>query len=524
MVPVSGQPVIHRTLTYLWDLGVRHVVIGSRADDHRLKQFIETRWAKRLATEWVHPDTNNGPGYTLLRCLERIPRENPCLVVLGDTAFTFQGNDELQSGRNLVLTAEVAETDRWCIATVSDDGSVTRLVDKPATSQPPYLALIGAYLIQEPAKVAGALGARLAQANRRLEISDGLESLIASSSLTAAPAGSWIDAGNPDKLAEARRHLVAPRSFNRLSLDPFRGTIRKQSEHPEKFIAEVDYYRKLPESLRIFFPRLVSASTEANAAFIELEYYGYPTLSELWTFEDLGTPFWNRVVDKLGMLLDAFAEYPASLAGVAVEAFYREKTARRMTEIQSQPAVQELAFRPELVVNGIAMPGWPSILSSLPERIGRLREGVAGRVIHGDLCFPNVLFDATLGLFRLIDPRGSFLERGVEGDGRLDAAKVLHSVEGGYDLIINDLFTLTEQGAEFELRLDEPAQRLEALAATRRMIGARFDLDEVRLIEGTLFLSMAALHADRPGRQRAMMLVGALLYHGLFDDANLYRR
>lgn len=524
MVPVSGQPVVHRTLSYLHEIGIKRVIMGARAEDLRLHQFVTTRWSGRFDLTWVTPDANRGPGYTLLCCLQETRAGEACIVVLGDTAFRLRDTAVLDSDTSTVLTSVVAETERWCLATVDGAGRVTALADKPATAPTPYIALIGAYILSDVAVARTALEVARSASNRRIEISVALEPFIASQRLIAEPVGEWIDAGNPDKLAEARRHLIAPREFNHLALDSFRGTITKRSRNTEKFVAEIDYYRNLPDRLRVFFPRLLSASSDADQAFMELEYYGYPTLSELWTFEDLSEAFWRNVVVKLGCLLDELAANPHPLDATRVVAFYRDKTLSRMHLASTQSALADVLVAPELRVNDVRVPGWGAIMRELPDRLETLRAGVAGRVIHGDLCFPNILFDATLGLFRLIDPRGSFVEQGVHGDGRLDAAKLMHSTQGGYDLLINDLFALRGERGEYQMQLSDPAHRAVTQTAMQRMLGDRFDLKELRLIEATLFLSMAALHADRPARQRAMMIIGVLLYHDALDDANLYRR
>ena len=52
-----------------------------------------------------------------------------------------------------------------------------------------------------------------------------------------------------------------------------------------------------------------------------------------------------------------------------------------------------------------------NILAMLPEIEAfcqHLAATVKGRIIHGDLCFSNILFDLPNQIVRLIDPRGRF--------------------------------------------------------------------------------------------------------------------
>ena len=61
-------------------------------------------------------------------------------------------------------------------------------------------------------------------------------------------------------------------------------------------------------------------------------------------------------------------------------------------------------------------------------------------IIHGDLCFANIMVDTNLSFIKVIDPRGKFGTYDIYGDFRYELAKLFHSVDGKYDFIIKDLF------------------------------------------------------------------------------------
>lgn len=63
-------------------------------------------------------------------------------------------------------------------------------------------------------------------------------------------------------------------------------------------------------------------------------------------------------------------------------------------------------------------------------------------IIHGDLCFANIMVDNTFSFIKVIDPRGKFGDFDIYGDYRYELAKLFHSVDGKYDFIIKDLFTI----------------------------------------------------------------------------------
>jgi len=78
--------------------------------------------------------------------------------------------------------------------------------------------------------------------------------------------------------------MLQVRNFNEITFNEELGTITKKSEDLNKFVNEIQYYSLIPESLRMLFPRIVRSNCHGSEPFIEMEYYGYPTLTELFCF------------------------------------------------------------------------------------------------------------------------------------------------------------------------------------------------------------------------------------------------
>lgn len=141
-----------------------------------------------------------------------------------------------------------------------------------------------------------------------------------------------------------------------------------------------------------------------------------------------------------------------------------------------------------------------------------------GCIIHGDFCFSNILFDVNNQIVRLIDPRGSFGAKGIFGDPRYDIAKLRHSLSGCYDYMTADLFELRQTGDSFQacFFMDE-AQTSIRQPFDNLVLQNGFLLDEIKFIEGLLFLSMPPLHYGHPERQKIMYLTGLTLLNEVFD-------
>lgn len=522
MVPVNGRPTIHWLLHYLRDIGVESVVLGLRASETRLPRFVRQAFGQLLDLRCVPVERDLGPGYTLLECLRQLPGNAPCLIVLGDTLFEFSPASRARFGASFVLTGPVQDASRWCLAEVDAAGRVVSLADKPAANPDAWPALVGVYCLQDCAPARQALEAELAQGSRSLQLRHALAPYIQAGQLQACPAGQWFDCGNLDFLTSSRRRLLQARSFNTIQIDELRGTITKRSEHRAKFLNEINYYRLVPRDLVTFFPRLVDFSLEPQNLYLTLEYYGYPTLSEVWVFEEFPAAYWETIFQALAQIIGCFGHYSAELSPEATFNFYWHKTADRLRTFARQaPEFAELVDATDLTLNQQRLAGWPRIAADVEQRVRSLAARPQGQIIHGDLCFPNILYDPLSRLFKFIDPRGSFGDSGIYGDARYDIAKLLHSLDGGYDFLIHDMFVLQRDGAGIQLQQFFPDARRGVLMAFKNVFGTSFALDEVRLLEGLLFLSMCPLHDGQPARQTAMFATGLRILNEVLNHEDL---
>jgi hypothetical protein len=131
----------------------------------------------------------------------------------------------------------------------------------------------------------------------------------------------------------------------------------------------------------------------------------------------------------------------------------------------------------------------------------------------------NILYDLNNQIVRLIDPRGSFGEKGIYGDARYDIAKLRHSLVGLYDYVVADLFQInrTENGFEYELFEDDKNNHLASY--TDKCIESNgYNLREIKLIEGLLFLSMIPYHADYNERQQMMYVISVKTLNNLLNE------
>jgi hypothetical protein len=81
-----------------------------------------------------------------------------------------------------------------------------------------------------------------------------------------------------------------------------------------------------------------------------------------------------------------------------------------------------------------------------------------------------------------------------------------------YDYVVADMFDIQEAPDGYTgTAYADGTPRVVAAVFDRMVREMGYDLDEIRLIEGLLFISMLPLHHDSPRRQQMMFMTGLSL-------------
>lgn len=142
----------------------------------------------------------------------------------------------------------------------------------------------------------------------------------------------------------------------------------------------------------------------------------------------------------------------------------------------------------------------------------RLYDVEVFHIIHGDLCFSNIMVDSNLSFIKVIDPRGKFGAYDIYGDQRYELAKLFHSVDGKYDFIIKDLFRIETDGenAVIDFQILDRSREYKLYELFLDVFSEEIgdDREKIELIEALLFLSMIPLHGESAEHQYAMLATG----------------
>ena len=332
----------------------------------------------------------------------------------------------------------------------------------------------------------------------------------------------WFDIGHVDKYYNSKLEVKA-REFNHITIDKNRGILSKCSDDKDKLIGEILWYLKLPADIEYVRPRIFSYSTSYHEPYVSMEYYAYHTVHELFLYGDLGYPQWREIFERIRFIYRDFQRYSVCDSGIpkALEEVYLEKTKKRLSALRQDTGFQAF-FQMPMKINGVMYLPLDEICRRLSKEVPcRLYDVEVFHIIHGDLCFANIMVDANFSFIKVIDPRGKFGRYDIYGDQRYELAKLFHSVDGKYDFIIKDLFDLeaVPEQAVVDYRILDRKRGFDLYEIFQNVfeeeIGA--DKGKIELIEALLFLSMIPLHQESLRHQYAMLATGVELLDRVMD-------
>ncbi len=262
----------------------------------------------------------------------------------------------------------------------------------------------------------------------------------------------WKDYGHVSTYWNSRASCFATRHFNNLLL---KNNFLVKSGERNKILGEVDWFYRLPLELKFYAPATSRLSVNSYA----IEYLPMPSLAEIWVHGNRPVEWWQKVLSKCDQFLSTAHRYQPSVK--LEDPLLLQKALNRYKQA---PKKSSLVLR---AVN----------------HLKKLQPKQS--IVHGDLCFSNILYDSRRDAIKVIDPRGlgSQGQKTIYGSVLYDLAKLFHSVVGGYDFIVarKTPKQTPDELKNFILRLAE---------------AYGFSNKDLYLMTGLLFTAMYPLHSD----------------------------
>ena len=320
----------------------------------------------------------------------------------------------------------------------------------------------------------------------------------------------WLDFGHRAGILKAQKLFYNSRNFNSISINDVSNILTKRSAKKQKLSDEYLWYKEMPSELQSFVPRVYSVREDEKLYEIDMENYGYPPLSELWLYGDYDFELWQLIIKRLVDVRIYMNGFSGVLDKKNYEQLYVSKFYDRINELKTlDPYWTHLLSQNKIKMNGVELNNLQFYEQRISDSLNKIAANAKTSVMHGDYCFSNILFDTQNFVCKLIDPRGRLLDQTIYGDSRYDLAKLRHSLAGNYDYIVHGAYVFSETEGVFSYKDGCMEDRSKLTAYFDNLLSVNgYDVNEIKLIEATLFLSMIPLHTDSFEQQKIFYIKG----------------
>lgn len=332
----------------------------------------------------------------------------------------------------------------------------------------------------------------------------------------------WIDIGHAVNYYQAKSKIVASRHFNSIEIDTVKGLVSKKSNKIQKILDEATYVATLPQEIQLWFPRQIGeVHVKDGYANQLMEYYAYPVVSELFLYWHLDLSQWRQFMSSMRRLLSDFRSHLVSVSKSEHDDLYLNKLRMRVSDFSPQVKNSYPTICNEgIVVNGEKKHSLYFLGPWVEKFCDQLYRQDDHCIMHGDLCFNNILYDPYGGTVRLIDPRGGMSSNGGNlhsGDVKYDLAKFAHSAIYGYDFIVSGQFKFEVNDGEYSYEIFSGINSATMLLLADDLLSdLKVNRDEIDFIVALLFMSMASLHSEDRKRQVVMYLHGLSILNKVY--------
>lgn len=209
LIPIAGKPILGHIIENLILAGIKDFVfvIGYMGD--KVEQYITSQYAG-INASFVIQTTGRGTGYAIWLTRE-MAQEDELLIVLGDTIADVNMGELMRASETTLCVKKVEDPRMFGVAELNDDGTIRRLVEKPAIPKS-NLALVGIYRIRETKALFEAIEYNITNkvtTQNEFHLTDALMRMISNGiSMRTLDVDNWFDCGKKDILLDTNATLL----------------------------------------------------------------------------------------------------------------------------------------------------------------------------------------------------------------------------------------------------------------------------------------------------------------------------
>jgi glucose-1-phosphate thymidylyltransferase len=208
MINVAGKPMLGHLLDKLNGLNIEEIVFVVGYLGEQIETYVSANYD--FKAHYVEQKELLGQAHAIYLAKDLV--DGPTLILFVDTLFEAnlnQLNQEKSDG--VIYVKEVEDPRRFGVTLVNEEGTITRLIEKP-DSMEDNLAVIGLYYVKDIQRLMSAIKTLMdqnMQTKGEFYLADALQLMIDDGAMLRPEEVSvWLDCGTAETVLETNRYLL----------------------------------------------------------------------------------------------------------------------------------------------------------------------------------------------------------------------------------------------------------------------------------------------------------------------------
>jgi glucose-1-phosphate thymidylyltransferase len=226
LIPLAGKTILSFIIDQLVEAGLNDFIFIIGHLGEKIQDYITEKYPN-LNVEYAVQTHREGTGHAVLLAQPFVAKNEPLLIVYGDTICDCAINEVINSEESCLVIKKVQDPVNFGIVEMATDGRVMHVLEKPKVPKS-NLALVGMYKIVESELLFTIISTELSkeQGAEKYHLTNALESMIQKGiAFKSIVANNWYDCGRKESLLETNAGLLKKLEFASDEVPFFENTI-----------------------------------------------------------------------------------------------------------------------------------------------------------------------------------------------------------------------------------------------------------------------------------------------------------
>lgn len=225
LIPLAGKTILSITIDQLREAGINDFIFIIGYLGEKIQDYVRTHYPD-INSYFVTQNERLGTGHAI-ELTKAIVGDDQVLIVLGDTIAEYDVKEMVQNEHSMLGIKKVDDPRNFGVAEIEEDGTVTRVVEKPAIPKS-NMALVGIYKVKETEVMFSCIekisGSKINY--EEFSLTEALDCMIQHGVVFKSfKVANWFDCGKKESLLQSNAILLKKFGVNIAEPNDFENTI-----------------------------------------------------------------------------------------------------------------------------------------------------------------------------------------------------------------------------------------------------------------------------------------------------------